>query len=175
MSSRSPDRVPDRAGTGDLIAFARLPAIPLAEILAHMADPRVTVHMPLAAGAWDPERCAALVAAKEACWQRDGLGHWAILHHGTYAGWGGFQKEGDDWDFGLVLRPACFGLGPAVMRRALAFARGDSRIPHVTLLLPLSRGTPPPLRRLGARCLGTVDYGGHRFRQYRLETEGDLP
>ena len=52
-----------------------------------------------------------LVAAKEACWRRDGLGHWAILANGAYAGWGGFQKEGEDWDFGLVLSPGFFGLG----------------------------------------------------------------
>ena len=42
------------------------------------------------------------VAAKEECWDRDGLGHWAILSNNRYIGWGGFQKEGDEWNFGLA-------------------------------------------------------------------------
>lgn len=150
------------------IAFVRLPDIPLAEILAHMCDPRIAEHMPLASGRWDKERCEALVLAKEACWQRDGLGHWAILCDGRYAGWGGFQKEGEDWDYGLVLKPDCFGLGWPVTRKALAFARAETRIPFVTFLLPPSRRHLRGLGRLGAVFVDQVDYEGCRFKRYRL-------
>lgn len=44
----------------------------------------------------------------DACWARYGLGHWAFLAEGRHVGWGGFQREGDEWDFGLVLRPYAF-------------------------------------------------------------------
>ena len=140
------------------------------EIAAHMADPRMAAHMPLLTGTWDAARAAEFVAAKEACWARDGLGHWAILHGGAYAGWGGFQREGAEWDFGLVLRPDAFGLGLRAARQALDFARADPRIPFVTFLLPPTRRHLGALARLGARPLGEIDYAGARFRKFRLET-----
>ena len=89
--------------TSDL-TFARLTAVSAAEILAHMTNPRVAEHMPLLTSEWDMNAVEDFVAAKEECWRRDGLGHWAILLDGEYVGWGGFQKEGDEWDFGLVLQ-----------------------------------------------------------------------
>ncbi|WP_373460348.1 GNAT family N-acetyltransferase [Pseudokordiimonas caeni] len=157
--------------SGGEITFARLPEIPAGELMAHMSDPRLARHMPLLTYAWDEARIADFVAAKEASWWRDGLGHWAFLKDGTYVGWGGFQKEGDEWDFGLVLRPDCFGLGPAIMRQALAFARADSRIPYVSFLLPPSRTRLGALARLGATFVGEVDYEGSRFLKYCLQTE----
>lgn len=160
MSSPTPPR----------IAFARLTEVQPEAIIAHMSDPRVTEHMPLAGFEWTAQSCAAFIAAKEACWARDGLGHWAILRDGTYVGWGGFQKEGEEWDFGLVLRPECFGLGARIARQALGFARGDPRIPYVTFLLPPSRRHLGGLARLGARSLGEVAYDGQRFLKFRLDT-----
>ncbi|WP_172292921.1 GNAT family N-acetyltransferase [Pseudoruegeria sp. HB172150] len=152
------------------ISFVRLTEVAPAEIIAHMSDPRVTEHMPLAKGGWTQDTCAAFVEAKEACWQRDGLGHWAILADGEYVGWGGFQKEGEDWDYGLVLKPGQFGLGTRITNHALAFARADERIPYVTFLLPPSRRHLRGLDRLGARFVGEVDYDGSTFRKYRLDT-----
>ncbi|WP_068117008.1 GNAT family N-acetyltransferase [Tropicimonas marinistellae] len=153
------------------LTFSRLPAVPAEQILAHMSDPRLAEHMPLLTGAWDLATVEAFVAAKEACWQRDGLGHWAFLHKGAYAGWGGFQKEGNEWDFGLVLRPECFGLGARIARATLAAARNDPRIPFVTFLLPPSRRHLGALKRLNARSLGEVEHAGARFLKFRLETE----
>ncbi|WCL54323.1 hypothetical protein [Gimibacter soli] len=150
------------------ITFARLPEIPVGELMAHMSDPRLARHMPLLTFTWDEARIADFVAAKEASWQRDGLGHWAFLQDGRYVGWGGFQKEGDEWDFGLVLRPDCFGAGPAITRQALAFARSDPRIPYVTFLLPPSRTRFRAFTSLGATFVGEIDYQGSRFLKYRL-------
>lgn len=152
------------------IAFVRLTQIPAAAIAAHMSDPRVATHLPLAPRRWDASFCAAFVAAKEACWERDGLGYWAILADGCYVGWGGFQREDDEWDFGLVLRPDRFGLGPRIVATALAYARRDPRIAHVTLLLPPSRRRLRALERLGAHFVGIVDHRGHMFRKYRVDT-----
>ena len=155
-----------------VIAFRRLTEIPPAAILAQMSDPRVGAHLPLAPAAWDLAAVEALVAAKEATWDRDGLGHWAILADGAYVGWGGFQREGEEWDFGLVLVPVAFGLGLRIAARALETARADPRIPFVTFLLPLSRRRLGALARLGARPLGVVEHAGVPFRKFRLETAG---
>jgi RimJ/RimL family protein N-acetyltransferase len=154
----------------DQITFARLRDIAPAEIAAHMSDPRVAVHMPLLTFEWDEETAARFIATKEACWARDGLGHWAFLADGRYVGWGGFQKEGEAWDFGLVLKPEAFGLGTRIAREAIAFARADARIPYVTFLLPPSRTRLRALERLGARPVGEVWHDGARFLAFRLET-----
>ncbi|MBY6067701.1 GNAT family N-acetyltransferase [Leisingera aquaemixtae] len=158
------------AGISPQLRFGRLTEVTPQEIARHMSDPRMAEHMPLLTGQWDEAAAREFVAAKEACWQRDGLGHWAFLRGDAYLGWGGFQKEGDEWDFGLVLRPDCFGLGPAIARKALEFARTDARIPYVTFLLPPTRQHLRPLMRLGAVQTGEVQYEGQRFLKFRLET-----
>lgn len=153
------------------ITVTRLPEIAPDEIIAHMSDPRIAAHMPLLTFTWDRHRLDAFVATKEACWQRDGLGHWAFLADGAYVGWGGFQKEGEEWDFGLVLRPQNFGLGMKIAKQSLDFARADARIPYVTFLLPPSRRKQGALARLGARAMGEVDHEGERFLKFRLDTD----
>lgn len=153
------------------IIFVRLTEIPLGDIAAHMSDPRVTEHLPLATFEWTRDAAKNFVAMKEDCWRRDGLGHWGIMADGVYAGWGGFQKEGDEWDFGLVLKPPAFGLGAAIAKKALDFARADPRIPYVTFLLAPSRRNLGALARLGAVDIGEIDYDGARFRKFRLETK----
>lgn len=153
------------------ISFVRLPAVDPREIAAHMSDPRVAEHMPLLTSEWDEAAAREFVAAKEARWVRDGLGHWAILADNQYVGWGGFQKEGDEWDYGLVLKPESFGLGARISRKAIAFAVSDRRIPFVTFLLPPTRRHLGALARLGATFSEEVDYNGETFLKYRLETE----
>lgn len=155
---------------GSQLVFARLPDIPPDEIFSHMSDPRIAEHMPLLTHKWDRQRIVEFIATKEKYWQRDGLGHWAILHNGAYVGWGGFQKEGDEWDFGLVLKPDCFGLGVHITRKAIAFAKADERIPFVTFLVPPSRKHLGGLKRLGAIFAGEVEHEGARFLKYRLDT-----
>jgi len=153
------------------IRFLRLTEVPAEEIIAHMSDPRTIEHMPLAGMTWDAEVCAGFVAAKEACWDRDGLGHWAFADDDGYLGWGGFQKEGEDWDFGLVLRPDRFGRGMEITRKALDFARSDPRIPYVTFLLPPSRTRLGALSRMGAERAGEVEIDGKVFLRFRLDTD----
>ncbi len=74
----------------DEITFTRLSKIEPTEIIDHMSDSRVAEHMPLLTFEWDEVAVAKFVATKEACWSRDGLGHWAILLNNKYVGWGGF-------------------------------------------------------------------------------------
>ena len=158
------------AESGCDLTFGRLPEIPPDEIIAHMSDPRIGEHMPLLTFKWDRKALADFIAAKEECWRRDGLGHWAILCDGAYVGWGGFQKEGEEWDFGLVLKQEHFGLGARIARKAIAFAKADDRIPFVTFLLPPSRTRLGAFKRLGARFVGEVEHEGARFLKYRLDT-----
>ncbi|WP_282091267.1 GNAT family N-acetyltransferase [Epibacterium ulvae] len=153
------------------ITFTRLSKIDPAEIIAHMSDPRVAEHMPLLTFEWDEAAVAKFIATKEACWSRDGLGHWAILQDNQYVGWGGFQKEGDEWDYGLVLKPNSFGHGVRISKKALEFAVADERIPYVTFLLPPSRKNLGALKRLGAEFVGEISYDGSTFLKYQLKTE----
>ena len=153
------------------LTFVRLPDISPDEIIAHMSDPRVAEHMPLLTSKWNEHVLSEFIATKEECWHRDGLGHWAILCNDIYVGWGGFQKEGDEWDFGLVLKPDSFGLGTRITKKAIEFAIADKRIPYITFLLPRSRTHLGGLARLGARFVGKVEHDGKRFLKYHLDTE----
>lgn len=152
------------------ITFIRLTEISRDEIIAHMSDPRVAEHMPLLTFRWDKAAVTKFITTKEECWNRDGLGHWAILCNGKYVGWGGFQKEKDEWDYGLVLRPDSFGLGIRITMKAIEFAIADARIPFVTFLLPPSRKTFRALERFGVRFVSEINYKGVKFLKYRLET-----
>ena len=95
------------------------------------------------------------------------MGH---LFNDKYVGWGGFQKEGDEWDFGLVLRPDSFGLGTRILKKAIEFAVLE-RIPFVTFLLPTSRKKLGAFERLGAKFVTEIEYEGEKFLKYRLETK----
>jgi hypothetical protein len=152
------------------ITYTRLQAIPPDEIIAHMSHPRIAEHMPLLTFKWDHDAVSRFVTAKEACWRRDGLGHWAILCNDSYVGWGGFQREGDEWDYGLVLKPESFGLGMLITKMAIEFAVSDERIPFVIFLLPLSRKKLGALTRLGATFVDEIEHDGARFLKYRLDT-----
>lgn len=154
----------------DTLSFVRLSDVEPADIAAHMSDPKVAEHMPLLKGKWDTAAAAEFVEMKEAFWAKDGLGHWAFLLGDRYVGWGGFQKESNEWDFGLVLRSDAFGLGNRIFRKALIFAQGDERIPYITFLLPPSRKKVSALKRLGAQHVGRVEHDGETFVKYRLET-----
>lgn len=155
----------------DTVSFTRLSEVAPELIIKHMSDPRVAEHMPLLNFAWDMQTTQDFIAAKEACWQRDGLGHWAFLKNGDYVGWGGFQKEGDEWDFGLVLKPQEFGLGVRIAKKAIAFATADARIPFVTFLLAPTRTHLRALQRLGANYVAEVDYDGASFLKYSIPTK----
>nr|WP_321254946.1 GNAT family N-acetyltransferase [uncultured Ruegeria sp.] len=155
----------------DGISFAHLSEIDPNDIAVHMSDPRVAEHMPLLTFKWNVDVAREFIAKKEGYWARDGLGHWAFLSGGRYDGWGGFQKEDDEWDFGLVLRPDAFGLGKRISKMAIDFAIADKRIPFVTFLLPPSRKNLGALRKLGAKFIGEIEYEDAQFLKFRLNTE----
>jgi hypothetical protein len=154
---------------GRKVTSVRLTEIAPDEIVAHMSDPHVAEHMPLLTFKWDGNTASEFIVAKEEYWRRDGLGHWGLLYDGIYAGWGGFQKEDGEWDFGLVLKPEYFGLGMHIAKTSIEFAKADDRIPFITFLLAPSRKHSGALTRLGARFVGETTYADVQFRKYRLD------
>lgn len=158
---------PDRYGA---FGFVRLPNVDPGAILAHLRDPRIARHLPLLPANPDAALVEQMIETKEECWERDGLGHWAILRDGEYAGWGGFQRELDEWDFGLVLRPEYFRQGKAITLQAFEWARRHTNIEEVTFLLPLSR-SKRVLQRLGARSVGICEHDDLHFRKWSFSLE----
>jgi RimJ/RimL family protein N-acetyltransferase len=144
-----------------------LSSIPASELVALLNDPDVHRHMPLGGDHWDEAKALDWARAKDAQWQANGFGPWAIRLDGIFAGWGGFQKEDADADLGLVLLPQHWGSGAAIFRELLR--RGATMdLPDVTVLLPPSRRRMKGLSRLGFVPDGEVDYAGHRFLKFRL-------
>lgn len=152
------------------IAFVRLSEVPLAEVVQLLNDPRNTRHMPLSS-VFTEETAAEWVTAKDAQWEQHGYGPWAILIDGDFAGWGGFQREENGADFGLVLRPTHRGAGAAITRAALDRGFWELGLAAVLIALPFTRSSERVVARFGFQPDGEVSYGGSRFRQYRLTRE----
>lgn len=149
------------------IGFVRLTDVPLAEVLALLNEPRNHRHMPLS-GAFTLEAAAGWVDAKDAQWDEHGYGPWAVLVDGTFAGWGGFQREESGADFALVLRPTFWGSGLAIALAALDRGFTELGLDTVVIALPKSRNPTRVVARLGFVPDGEVEYGGVVFLQFRL-------
>ena len=91
--------------TSPRLEFKRLSEVPIVDLTALLNDPKVARHMPLA-GLFTEATTKDWVKAKEAQWDENGYGPWALYVGGAFAGWGGFQKEDGDADFALLERPA---------------------------------------------------------------------
>ena len=152
------------------IAFVRLTDVPLAEVIELINEPRNTRHMPLST-VFTEETAAEWVAAKDGQWEQHGYGPWAVLLDGEFAGWGGFQREENGADFGLVLRPAHWGAGADITRAALERGFGELGLDDVIIALPFSRSPERVVARYGFQPDGEVTYDGTQFRQYRLTRE----
>ncbi|HEY5980551.1 MAG TPA: GNAT family N-acetyltransferase [Microlunatus sp.] len=151
------------------IAFVRLTEVDLGNVAALLNEPRNARHLPLAGDdAFTTETAAAWVAGKDRQWDEHGYGPWAVLIDGEFAGWGGFQAEENGADFALVLGPDFWGHGESVVCRALDLGFRELGLDEVLIALPHSRQPDRVVARYGFVPAGDVDYGGVRFRQYRL-------
>lgn len=150
-----------------MIRYDSLANVPVTLLLELLNHPDVGRHMPLA-GTMSEADCISWAKSKDQQWQENGYGPWAIYEESRFVGWGGFQKEGDDVDLGLVLRPDAWGLGPTVVRDLIGKGWSDFGFDSITILLPTSRVHLRPLVRLGFVADGDVDYEGHQFRRFRL-------
>jgi RimJ/RimL family protein N-acetyltransferase len=150
-----------------VVTFRRLTEVPVAAVRALLNEPRNRRHLPLA-GDFSPAQAAEWVRDKDAHWERHGFGPEAVFIDGEFAGWGGFQREPSGVDFGLVLLPAHWGQGAAILSAALDRAFGEMGLDEVVVALPFSRDAGAVLRRLGFHPDGEVAHGTVTFRQYRL-------
>lgn len=149
------------------ITFHPLSEIAAAELLGLLTNPDVRRHMPLAGDNWDEAKALDWATSKDAQWQENGYGPWAIRIDGTFAGWGGFQKEEDEADLGLVLLPGQWGHGATIFRELVR--RGtEMQVRNVTIMLPPSRVRLKGLVRLGFEPAGELEYAGQRFLKFRL-------
>jgi RimJ/RimL family protein N-acetyltransferase len=152
---------------GPEFTFTRLTEVDLDSLTGLLNEPRNARHMPLA-GTFTTEQTAEWVAAKDAQWEANGYGPWAILVDGSLAGWGGFQDEGHGADFGLVLSPRWWGQGEEIARQLLTRGFVELGLAQVLIALPYSRNPDRVVARLGFVPDGEVTYGTVAFRQYRL-------
>lgn len=146
-----------------LHAFSEIPTEDWLGLLNH---PDVIRHMPLATGDWTEQSVADWAKAKDAQWLTNGYGPWAMRIDGRFAGWGGFQKEGDEADFALVLLPAYWGQGAMIFRHVMS-RRHELGIGPVSILLPPSRPRLKGLTRLGFEFVGELAYEGQRFLKFQ--------
>jgi hypothetical protein len=151
-----------------MLTLHRFTEIVPADWLTLLNDKDVHRHMPLAGDdSWTEPMAAEWAAGKDAQWVANGYGPWALRLGGVFAGWGGFQKEGDEADFGLVLLPAFWGRGVRIFHDLMVRGR-ELPLDPVSILLPPSRVRLKGLARLGFEPAGEVYYDGHRFLKFRL-------
>lgn len=150
-----------------VIALVRLTDVPLSDVLALLNEPRNARHMPLAR-AFTRDEAAAWVRAKDELWDAHGVGPWAVLIDGAFAGWCGFEPERDVADFALVLLPEQWGRGVAVTVAALSRGFGELGLDAIAVALPLSRNSTRALARYGFAPDGEAVHGDATFRRYRL-------
>lgn len=139
--------------------------IATADWLNLLNHPDVIRHMPLTDGLWTADAVVGWTKSKDAQWAEHGYGPWAIRIDGAFAGWGGFQKEGDEADLALVLLAQYWGCGARIFRGLMA-RRSALGIDVVSIMLPLSRSRIRGLARLGFSFVQELDYAGQRFMKF---------
>jgi RimJ/RimL family protein N-acetyltransferase len=152
------------------ISFSRLPEAPFDEVLRLINEPRNTRHMPLFSP-FTPEEARDWIAGKDEQWAENGYGPWAFYIDSEFVGWGGFQREDDGADYGLVLFPEFWGHGLEITRLALRKGFTELGFDVVYALLPLTRNADRAMAKVGFETLGIIDYDGIPFRQYRLSRD----
>ncbi|MET4576554.1 GNAT family N-acetyltransferase [Ottowia thiooxydans] len=131
-----------------------------------LTHPDVNRHMPLADGGWTESTIAEWTKGKDAQWQMNGYGPWSIRIDGSFAGWGGFQKEGGEADLALVLLPQYWGHGAEIVPDFMG-RRIELGIGPVSIMLPPSRTRVRGLARLGFAFAGELEYQGQRFLKFQ--------
>jgi RimJ/RimL family protein N-acetyltransferase len=151
-----------------MISLHRFSEISAADWVRLLNDHEVHRHMPLGGDAWTEPRAAEWAAGKDAQWTSNGYGPWAIRMEGVFAGWGGFQKEETDADFGLVLLPEFWGRGMEISREIIGRGWSELGLESISILLPPSRTRMKGLGRMGFQPDGELEYAGHRFLKFRM-------
>ena len=91
------------------LTFIPMSKIDPAEYVRLHAHPLVRRHMPLSQEVFTLDECREWIQGKESMWEEHGIGPWAILIDGRFAGWGGLQPEGGEARPGLGTPPGFLG------------------------------------------------------------------
>ncbi|HEY9117504.1 MAG TPA: GNAT family protein [Roseivirga sp.] len=153
------------------IEFRKLTEINRSSLKDLMNNPLVRKQMPLFTGAFDDEALDNFIEAKMSLWKNHGLGPWAFVIEGEFAGWGGIQPEDGDYDLALVLHPNFWGFGKMLYQQIVEKTFKNHQIPSITVLFPPSRSKVNGLKKLGFEEEGEVTIGDHRFNRFRLKNE----
>lgn len=150
------------------LTFLPIGQIDPAEYVRLHANPLVRRHMPLSGDGFDLEACREWIQGKESMWTEYGIGPWAILINGKFAGWGGLQPEGGEADLGLVLHPEYWGAGKDILDALIRWAFNEKGLESLTILLPPTRKHVRGILRLGFVLDGNTTVDGELFIRYRL-------
>jgi [ribosomal protein S5]-alanine N-acetyltransferase len=152
------------------LTFLPMGAIDPAEYIRLHAHPLVRRHMPLMGDDFDLDACREWIKGKESMWEEYGIGPWAIMIDGRFAGWGGLQPEAGEADLGLVLHPDFWGAGKNILDAIIRWAFNEKGISSLTILLPPTRKHIKGILRLGFKPNGELLLDGEIFIRYRLHT-----
>lgn len=150
------------------LEFKKLSQISPEHIIKLNNHPAVLQQMPLGSPDFDIEKSIAWAKDKDAQWDKNGYGPWAIMIDDVFAGWGGLQKEGDDADLALVLHPNYWGLGKIIYAEIIHKAFNEMNFESITILLPETRKVTKAVSRYGFKPDGDVFFDNIRFQRFRL-------
>lgn len=150
------------------LAFLPMSDIDPAEYMRLHAHPLVRRHMPLSMDDFNQDDCREWIKGKERMWAEHGIGPWAIMINGRFAGWGGLQLEAGEADLGLVLHPDYWGAGKVIIDTLIRWAFNEKGISSLTILLPPTRKHVKGILRLGFKPDGETLVDGELFIRYRL-------
>ena len=150
------------------IKFTSLFKVDKAKLIELMNCPQVGEHLPLLNGEFTDADCESFLNSKKLIWDEYGYGPFAIKINDKFAGWGGFQPEGSDVDFALILHPDFRGWGLKVFKKFQTIAFEEMNLKSITALLPPSRLNSKAISRLGFLYDSNVILDGKDFIKYRL-------
>ncbi len=154
------------------LKLKRMSEVDCSEYIALNMHPLVRKQMPLTDDGFDEAACAEWIKGKESIWDDYGVGPWAFLIDGNFAGWGGVWPEEGDMGLGIVLHPSYWGAGKLIYDELIRRAFDEMGCESVTILFPTTRTRVKALLRLGFVPDGEVELYGERFVRYRLYAPG---
>ncbi len=138
-------------------------------IINLLNDPLVKRHMPLSAENFDEKQYHHFIVAKTAIWKEYGFGPWAYFIEGEFAGWGGIQPDGEDFELALVLAPAYWGCGRELYNDLIQEAFIELGLNSITILFPPSRTRIKWIFKAGFVEEGRVNIEDACFIRFRLK------
>lgn len=150
------------------IKFTSLFEVDNAKLIKLMNCPKIGAHLPLLTGEFTDSDCEKFFHSKQLIWNEYGYGPFAININNNFAGWGGFQPEGNDVDFALILHPDFWGWGLKIFKKFQTIAFEEMGLIAITALLPSNRLNSKAISRLGFEYVREVRIDGKKFMKFRL-------